>query len=263
MSQLLLEKVIIITGASQGIGRAIAIECAQNGALLVIHHIGDSKSQQDVEALLAEISAIGNARESAPSAVHIGLDVTLPDAGKRLVDLAVSTFGRVDGIVHNAGIAQFIDFGAVTKQQLDKHLSVNFGGPFAITQAVTSQMIAQDSGGSVVSIASVTATTGSSQLAHYAATKAAVLGMTVNGAVALGKHGIRFNAVSPGTITTSINEADLAGPKRAAMEGRVPLGRLGVPVDIAKPVVFFLSDMAQYVSGQNLIVDGAATVFYQ
>lgn len=181
----------------------------------------------------------------------------------RLVDLAVSTFGRVDGIVHNAGIAQYIDFGAVTKQQLDKHLSVNFGGPFAITQAVTSQMIAQDSGGSVVSIASVTATTGSSQLAHYAATKAAVLGMTVNGAVALGKHGIRFNAVSPGTITTSINEADLAGPKRAAMEGRVPLGRLGVPVDIAKPVVFFLSDMAQYVSGQNLIVDGAATVFYQ
>lgn len=72
-----------ITGASQGIGRAIAIECAQHGALLVIHHIGDSKSQQDVEAILAEISAMRNARESAPSAVHIGLDVTLPDAGKR------------------------------------------------------------------------------------------------------------------------------------------------------------------------------------
>lgn len=181
----------------------------------------------------------------------------------RLVEAAVTAFGRVDGIVHNAGIAQFADFADVTKQQLNKHMAVNFEGPFGITQSVVSQMISQGTGGSVVSIASVTATTGATQLTHYAATKAAVLGMTVSGAVALGKHGIRFNAVSPGTVSTSINMADLAGPKRAVMESRVPLGRLGVPSDIAKPVVFFLSDMAQYVSGQNLIVDGAATLFYQ
>lgn len=165
--------------------------------------------------------------------------------------------------MHNAGIAQFAEFGAVTKQQLRKHMAVNVEGPFAISQAVVSQMIAQGQGGSVVSIASVTATVGSSQLTHYAATKAAVLGMTVSSAVSLGKYGIRFNAVSPGTVTTSINRADLVGPKRATMESRVPLGRLGTPADIAQPVVFFLSDMAQYISGHNLIVDGAATVYYQ
>jgi len=179
------------------------------------------------------------------------------------VELAITSFGRIDGIVHNAGIAQFADFAAVTTQQLSRHIAINFQGPFTITQAVVAQMIKQGSGGSIVSIASVTATTGAVQLTHYAATKAAVLGLTLNGAVALGKHGVRFNAVSPGTVSTSINEADLAGAKRAAMESRVPLGRLGVPSDIAKPVVFFLSDMSEYVSSQNLVVDGAATLFYQ
>lgn len=176
---------------------------------------------------------------------------------------AVSAFGRVDGLVHNAGIAQFGEFADVSRAQLRKHIAVNAEGPFAISQAVAAQMIAQGQGGSVVSIASVTATVGSSQLTHYAASKAAVLGMTVSCAVSLGKHGIRFNAISPGTVTTSINEADLAGPKRALMESRVPLGRLGTPTDISQPVLFFLSDMSRYISGQNLIVDGAATAYYQ
>lgn len=165
--------------------------------------------------------------------------------------------------MHNAGIAQFEDFGNVTPQQTQRHIDVNYKGPFSITQAVVKQMIVQGRGGSVVSIASLSGTRGSSRLVHYAATKSAVLGMTYSCAVELGKHGIRFNAVSPGTIETAINEKDLAGPKRAAMEARVPLGRLGIPGDVAKPVVFFLSEMAQYVSGQNLVVDGGSAVYYQ
>lgn len=115
----------------------------------------------------------------------------------------------------------------------------------------------------MVSIASISATFGSSQLTHYSPSKAAVLGMTYSCAVALGKHGIRFNALSPGTVETAMNRDDLAGPKRAIMEGKVPLGRLGTPQDIAMPVVFLMSDMARYVSGQNLLVDGAASVNYQ
>jgi len=180
-----------------------------------------------------------------------------------IVDTAVSAFGELNAVVHNAGICQFIDFDAVTPQQRDSHMSINYGGPFAITQAVVQQMKRQGRGGSIVTIASITATMGSSQLTHYSPTKAALLGMTVSCAVALGKYGIRFNAVSPGTIETAMNKEDLSGPKRAEMEGRVPLGRLGRPEDIAKPVVFFASDLAQYVSGQNLIVDGAASVNYQ
>lgn len=180
----------------------------------------------------------------------------------RIVEAALSGFGEINGAVHNAGICQFADFAAVTRPQLDRHMSVNFAGPFTITQAITRQMIAQGKGGSIVSIASIMATMGSSQLTHYSPTKAAMLGMTVSCAVALGKYGIRFNAVSPGTIETAMNRED-RGAKRTYMEGGVPLGRLGVPVDIAGPVVFFTSDLAQYVSGQNLIVDGAASINYQ
>jgi L-rhamnose 1-dehydrogenase len=179
------------------------------------------------------------------------------------VNAAVSAFGEINSIVHNAGICQFVDFSAVTAEQIDRHMSVNFRGPFAITQAVVEQMKLQGRGGSVVSIASITATMGSSQLTHYASSKAAILGMSVSCAVALGRYGIRFNTISPGTIETSMNKADLSGLKRASMEGRVPLGRLGKPEDIAKPIVFFASDLSQYVSGQNLIVDGAASVNYQ
>ena len=181
----------------------------------------------------------------------------------RLVEAAVSAFGEVNGIVHNAGIAQFAQFPAVSERQLSRHLAVNFAAPFAINQAVAEQMVKQRKGGSVVSIASVSATVGSAELTHYSASKAALLGMNVSCAVALGKHKIRFNAVSPGTIETTLNKKDLEGGKGELMTSRVPLGRLGIPEDIAKPVVFLLSDMSQYISGQNLIVDGAASIFYQ
>ncbi|KAH7123159.1 hypothetical protein EDB81DRAFT_913314 [Dactylonectria macrodidyma] len=262
MAVLLKGTVIIITGCSTGIGRAIAIESARHGAKLVLHHIGDAQSEKDIQTLKTEIAAIRGAEQTVNTA-EIAVDVTDPEAGKKIVDAAVSTFGEINAIVHNAGICQFEDFTAVSKRQLDKHMKVNFSGPFSITQDIVKQMIAQGTGGAVVSIASITATQGSSRLAHYSATKAAILGMTVSCAVALGKYGIRFNAVSPGTIETGMNKADLAGSKRGAMEGRVPLGRLGIPEDIAKPVVFLMSDMAQYISGQNLIVDGGASVHYQ
>ncbi|KAI4841686.1 hypothetical protein E4T44_07741 [Aureobasidium sp. EXF-8845] len=252
MSQLLLNKVVAITGCSTGIGRATALECAKHGARLVLHHVGGSKSEQDVETLQQEIRLVSDGARMT----HIAIDVAKPEA-------AVSAFGEINTIVHNAGICQFVDFSAVTAEQIDRHMSVNFRGPFAINQAVVEQMKSQGRGGSVVSIASITATMGSSQLTHYASSKAAILGMSVSCAVALGRYGIRFNTISPGTIETSMNKADLSGPKRASMEGRVPLGRLGKPEDIAKPIVFFASDLSQYVSGQNLIVDGAASVNYQ
>lgn len=142
-------------------------------------------------------------------------------------------------------------------------MNINFAGPFAITQAVTKQMIKQKTGGSIISIASITATLGSSQLTHYSSSKAALLGMTVSCAVALGKHNIRFNVVSPGTIETDMNKADLQGQKRSIMEAGVPLARLGRPSDLVGPVMFFASDMSEYVTGQNLIVDGGASINYQ
>ncbi|KAL1296810.1 hypothetical protein AAFC00_004436 [Neodothiora populina] len=259
MAKLLANKVIAITGSSSGIGRVTALECARHGAKLVLHHIGDAQANQDVRSLQEEIQSI----KSGSTTTAIAADVRDEKAGQAIVNAAVNSFGEINGAVNNAGICQFIDFNAVTRQQLDRHVAINFKGAFGITQAVVEQLKRQGTGGSIVSIASITATMGSSQLTHYAPTKAAILGMTVSCAVALGKYGVRLNTVSPGTIETGMNKEDLQGPKRLEMEGRVPLGRLGVPEDIAKPVVFFLSDMAQYVSGQNLIVDGAASVNYQ
>ncbi|KAL5593948.1 hypothetical protein FOBRF1_013050 [Fusarium oxysporum] len=259
MSDILSGKVIAVTGCSSGIGRAIALECAHQGAKLVLHYLGDVRSSKEMESLRDELANIGNSTQFA----EVAGNVTHNDTGDHIVEAAVSKFGAINGIVHNAGICQFEDFLDVTQPQLKNHMDVNFSGPFAITQAVVQQMSKQSSGGSIVYIASVTAGMGSDRLAHYASTKAAVLGLNTSCAVAFGKQGIRFNCVSPGTIETSMNKQDLDGLKRLLMEGRVPLGRLGVPEDIAKPVVFFLSDMAQYVSGQNLIVDGGASIYYQ
>jgi L-rhamnose 1-dehydrogenase len=180
-----------------------------------------------------------------------------------IVEAAIGAFGEINGIVHNAGICQFADFHAVTASQVSRHMNINFAGPFAITQAVTQQMIKQNTGGSVVSIASITATMGSKQLTHYASSKAALLGMTASCAVALGNHNIRFNVVSPGTIETDMNKTDLQGPKRSIMEARVPLARLGRPYDLVGPILFFASDLSEYVTGQNLIIDGGASINYQ
>ncbi|KAI1445463.1 hypothetical protein F5Y02DRAFT_408400 [Annulohypoxylon stygium] len=262
MAYLLEGKVVIVTGSSTGIGRATAIECARHGARLVLHHIGDTQAQSDIIDLKRDIESLTKGSKGTRS-IDVAADITNDGAGKSIVDAAVAEFGEINGLVNNAGMCQFMDFAAVTKEQTEKHMAVNYHGTFGITQAVIKQMILQGKGGSVVSIASVCATLGSSQLTHYSATKAAVLGMTINCAVALGRHGIRFNAVSPGTVETDMNKGDLVGSKREWMESRVPLGRLGVPEDIAKPVVFFINDMAQYISGQNLIVDGASTVYYQ
>ena len=176
---------------------------------------------------------------------------------------AVSSFGELNAIVHNAGICQFANFTTVTPEKQQRHMAINYKAVFHITQDVVEQLKRQGKGGSIVNIASVTATMGSAKLAHYAATKAAVLGMTVSSAVALGQYGIRVNAVSPGTIETTMNRDDLGGGKREIMVQRVPLGRLGQPSDVARAVLFFLSELSGYISGQNLAVDGAATVNYQ
>ncbi|KAI1451779.1 NAD(P)-binding protein [Annulohypoxylon moriforme] len=233
MARLLNGKVVIITGSTR------------HGAKLVLHHIGDEQARLDIIDLKKDIREFSKESNEVRE-IDIAADITDDEAGKSIVDAAVSAFGEVNGLVNNAGICQFKDFVAVSKSEAEKHMAVNYHGTFGITQAVVQQMILQGKGGSVVSIASVCATMGAAQLTHYSATKAAVLGM-----------------MSPGTVETTMNKEDLVGPKREWMESRVPLGRLGVPQDIARPVVFFISDMAQYVSGQNLIVDGASTVYYQ
>lgn len=264
MRSLLQNKVIAITGSSSGIGRAIATRCAQQGASIVLHHLGTPQTEQDALTLYNELPCSPTLDNKPTSHIVVGGNLTEKDTPRKIIDKTIATFGRIDVLVNNAGICKFTPAHSVTKSLLDDHMNVNYTSAYLLTQAASEQMAAQGEGGSVVSISSITAILGSSNLTHYAPTKAALLAMSKSFAVEYGPHGIRYNCVLPGTIMTSMNERDLAVKgKREVMEGRVPLRRLGVPNDLAGTVMFFASDLSAYVSGQEILVDGGASINYQ
>lgn len=252
---LLEDKVVLITGASRGIGRATAIEAARQGAHVALNTFQDEAAAREV---VAEIEALGR------RAIVCDGDVALPETAARFVDAAVGAFGRVDVFVSNAGICPFHAFLDMPVETLRRTMEVNLHGAYFMTQAAANQMVKQGQGGSIVAISSISALVGGEFQTHYTPTKAGVHSLMQSCAIALGRHGIRCNSVLPGTILTDINKDDLADPrKREYMEGRIPLGRLGQPEDIGGAVAFLASDMAAYVTGAALLVDGGAFVNLQ
>ncbi|WP_395945005.1 SDR family NAD(P)-dependent oxidoreductase [Brevundimonas sp.] len=252
---LLENKVVLITGASRGIGRATAVEAARQGANVAINTYKDDIVAAEV---VAEIEALGR------KAIVVDADVALPESAATFVNAAVEAFGRVDVFVSNAGICPFHAFLDMPVETLRRTMEVNLHGAYFMTQAAANQMVKQGEGGSIVAISSISALVGGEMQTHYTPTKAGVHSLMQSCAVALGRHGIRCNSVLPGTIATDINKDDLADPaKRKYMEGRIPLGRLGRPEDIASVVAFLASDMAGYMSGAALLVDGGAFANFQ
>ena len=252
---LLENKVVLITGASRGIGRATAIEAARQGANVAINTYKDEAVAAEV---VAKIKALGR------KAIVVDADVAQPDSATAFVKAAVKAFGRVDVFVSNAGICPFHAFLDMPVETLRRTMEVNLHGAYFMTQAAANQMVKQGEGGSIVAISSISALVGGEMQTHYTPTKAGVHSLMQSCAVALGRHGIRCNSVLPGTIATDINKDDLADPaKREYMEGRIPLGRLGRPEDIASVVAFLASDMAAYMSGAALLVDGGAFANFQ
>jgi L-rhamnose 1-dehydrogenase len=147
---------------------------------------------------------------------------------------------------------------------VDRTIKVNLNGAYYMTQAAANQMKNQGRGGAIIAISSISALVGGGMQTHYTPTKAGVHSLMQSCAIALGPYGIRCNSVLPGTILTDINKDDLADQaKRTYMEGRIPLGRLGQPEDMGGPVVFLASDLARYVTGAALLVDGGAFVNLQ
>jgi L-rhamnose 1-dehydrogenase len=255
VSTLLAGKRVVITGASAGIGRAVALEAAKQGADVAFNYIGDAKP---ANALVSEIRAMGR------RAFALHGDIAAHETSQQLVDSAVRELGGVDVLVSNAGICPFHAFLDMPPEVFERTMRVNLHGAYYVTQAAAKQMVAQGKGGAIIAISSISALVGGEFQTHYTPTKAGVHSLMQSVAIALGKHGIRCNSVLPGTIQTDINREDLANPdKRRYMEGRIPLGRLGVPEDIAGPVVFLASDMARYVTGAALLVDGGAFVNLQ
>ncbi|MDI2091141.1 SDR family NAD(P)-dependent oxidoreductase [Commensalibacter oyaizuii] len=255
---LLKDKVVIITGASRGIGRAVALECARQGAKLVIGHSGRASGLAAAKNVVSEIQDLDK------QAIEVGGDAADLDTGDRLIDAAVSTFGKVDVFVNNAGICPFHSFLDMPKEVYMQTVNTNLNGAYFAVQAAANQMKKQGKGGSIIAISSISALVGGAMQTHYTPTKAGLLSLMQSCAVALGPYNIRCNAVLPGTIATDINKEDLSDPdKLAYMRSRTCLGRLGEPDDLAGPVVFLASDMARYVTGASLLVDGGLFVNLQ
>ena len=252
---LLKSKTVLITGGSSGIGAAAAIEAARHGADVAINYIGGDVGANHV---VAQIEDLGR------RAVAFKGDVSDPQTAKTFVEGAVAKLGRVDVFISNAGICPFHAFLDMPAETFERTMSVNLHGAFYMVQAAANQMVAQGDGGAIVAVSSISALVGGEFQTHYTPTKAGIHSLMQSAAIALGKHRIRCNSVLPGTILTEINRDDLAdAEKRDRMAARVPLGRLGQPEDLAGPIVFLASDMARYVTGAALLVDGGAYVNLQ
>jgi L-rhamnose 1-dehydrogenase len=253
--KLLEGKAVLITGGSTGIGRAVAIEAARQGADVGFNFLG---SVDEALSCVAEIEALGRRAFQAEG------DVADPQTAGAFVARAVEAFGKVDVFVSNAGICPFHAFLDMPVETFERTMRVNLHGAYFMVQAAARQMVAQGHGGAIVAVSSISALVGGEYQTHYTPTKAGIHSLMQSTAIALGRHGIRCNSVLPGTILTEINREDLAdADKRQRMEARVPLGRLGQPEDLAGPVVFLASDMARYVTGAALLVDGGAFVNLQ
>ena len=238
-------KVALVTGASRGIGRAIALTLAKNGADIAINFAGNVTA---AEGVAGEIKAMGR------KAVLVQGSVTDTATCQEMVNKVISELGKIDILVNNAGITRDGLLMRMSSEDWDAVLTTNLKGVFNCTKAVIKPMMKQRSG-RIVNMASVVGETGNAGQANYAAAKAGVIGFTKTMAKEIASRGITVNAVAPGFIATDMTKV-LPDKVKEAMETGIPLGRAGEPQDVANAVLFFVSDNAAYITGQVLNVDG-------
>jgi len=257
-------KAALVTGASRGIGRAIALGLAAAGAdVAVNYHVpGTAEFGHDNAGDAAEV--VREAGALGRRAVALEADVSDSAAVTAMVARAVDALGGLDVLVNSAGICPFHDFLTMPEELWDRVQSVNLKGAFLCSQAAARVMVEQGRGGRIISVSSISALVGGALQAHYTPTKAGVHSLMQSLAISLGPHGITCNSILPGAIATDINKDDWSDPaKRAYLDQRIPLGRFGEPEDLAGPVVFLASDAARYVTGAGLLVDGGLFVNLQ
>lgn len=244
MQKLLENKVAVVTGAGRGIGRAIALRLAGEGAAVACC----GRTLANVEAVAAEIGKAGG------QAVAYAVDVAAAAPVTETCEKILKEFGRVDVLVNNAGVTRDQLLMRMSDEDWDAVLDTNLKGAFHFTKALTRGMLKQRSG-RIINISSIIGLTGNAGQSNYAASKAGLIGFTKSVARELASRGITANAIAPGFIVTDMTEA-LGDEAREALKARIALGRLGTGEDVANAVLFLASDLAGYVTGQVITVDG-------
>ncbi|MGS1126868.1 SDR family NAD(P)-dependent oxidoreductase [Rhodanobacter sp. UC4437_H4] len=237
--------VVLITGASRGIGRAIASQCAAEGWQTVLC----ARSLDSLTAVVEDIRAL-----DAPEPHLIGLDLERCDGIPPLFQEVFKRFGRLDGLVNNAGVMHEALLGMIRPDDIDRVLSINVKAPLMMIQYAT-RLMSRRKAGSVVNVASIMGERGAPGLSLYAASKAALVGATLSASKEMASKGIRVNAISPGFIATDMTRTLPEAAYQSRLES-IGMGRAGAPKEVAELVCFLLSDKSTYLTGQVIGIDG-------
>lgn len=238
-------KIALVTGASRGIGRQIAVTLAGYGATVIVNYNGSEAKANEV---------VGEITENGGQAEAVQCNVADHEKAKELIDAVVKKYGRLDILVNNAGITRDNLVMKMPEEDFDMVISTNLKGAFNCIKHVSRQMLKQRSG-RIINISSVSGVMGNAGQANYCASKAGIIGLTKSIARELGSRGITSNAVAPGFIKTEMTDV-LAEDVKKAMGEQIPLKRFGETRDVAEAVAFLASDEAAYITGQVLHVDG-------
>jgi 3-oxoacyl-[acyl-carrier protein] reductase len=238
-------QVALVTGAGKGIGKAIAIALASEGAAVIVNYNGSQEKAKETVSLI---------QENGGKAEAIRCNVADFNACREMMDDVISRYGRLDILVNNAGITKDNLLMKMSEEDFDAVIDINLKGAFNCMKHVSRQMIKQKSG-RIINISSVSGVAGNAGQANYSASKAGLIGLTKTAAKELASRGITVNAIAPGFIQTEMTEVLSDAVKTAAME-KIPMKKFGEPEDIAQTALFFASGNAKYITGQVICVDG-------
>ncbi len=241
---MLKERVAIVTGASRGIGKSIALLMARNGAKVV----ASARNLELLDSLVSEIKAFGG------EAIAVAGDISKTEDANNLIAAAVESFGRIDILVNNAGITHDGLLLRMKDEDWDSVLDVNLKGAFICTRAAA-KIMTKSRYGRIINISSVVGEMGNAGQANYCASKAGLIGLTKSNARELSKRNVTVNAVTPGFIVTEMTD-ELSDKVKDELAAHIPLGRLGEAEDIAEAVLFLASERSKYITGQVLGVNG-------
>ena len=243
------DKVVVVTGAGRGIGRATAQRFAEEGSKVVLAELSEALGQQGAEELRAQ----------GHEASFVQVDISQRESVQGMVAAVKERYGRIDALINNAGILADKTLRKLSDDEFDRVINVNLRGTFVVTQEVAAQMREQGTGGAIVNAASVVALYGNIGQTNYVASKAGVIGMTRVWARELGRDKIRVNAVAPGFIETEMTQ-QIPAKITEMLVAKVPLGRMGHVDEVASLYAFLASDDGAYVSGAVLSVDGGVVL---